>query len=110
MHTHACMHARMRAPPHINASLIVPTLCFQKGWGELFTGFPRNNRHTVAMYVENAWLGPRSRPLHIFAQAIVPSSTSFMLIRMDIYDMEIISGVKVTHAMLEKKNGGWQKE
>lgn len=33
-----------------------------------------------------------------------------MLIRMDIYDMEIISGVKVTHAMLEKRNVGWQKE
>jgi hypothetical protein len=29
---------------------------------------------------------------------------------MDIYDMEIISGVKVTHATLGKKNAGWQKE
>jgi hypothetical protein len=33
-----------------------------------------------------------------------------MLIQLDIYDMEIISGVKVSHVILEEKSMGWQKE
>lgn len=64
------------------------------------------------MQGESARLVPRPRPLHIAAQRLfVPSPRSFTLIRMDIYDMEIISGVKVTHATtLEEKNAGWQSE
>ncbi|KFO37142.1 hypothetical protein H920_01436 [Fukomys damarensis] len=62
----------------------------------------------IQVYMEITTQEDGAAPLKVEREGMVSPPIWFMLIQMDIHDVEIIGGVKIAYTMLEK-NMEWQK-